>query len=70
MNSFTRTITPNGFTEKLVYEGKVYEKRYVKDKSGWTGLNKAWDLENLPDDLIWALKGNEELEIMEALARD
>ncbi|MGV2886080.1 hypothetical protein [Paenibacillus taichungensis] len=70
MNSFTRTISPDGFTEKLVYEGKVYEKRYKKDESGWTGLDKAWDLEDLPDNLVSALEDNDELDIMEALTGD
>ncbi|MGG4498011.1 hypothetical protein [Brevibacillus reuszeri] len=69
MNSFTRTITEKGFRDSLVYKGSVYIKRYEKDATGWTGLDEGWESEDLPDDLVSALEGNDELEIMNALAR-
>lgn len=67
MNSFTKTITPKGFTESLVYKGNVYVKRYEKDESGWIGLDQAWGFENLPDEIIEALDDGDEIAIMEAL---
>ncbi len=69
MNTFTLEITPEGFTETLVYKGKTYTKRYKKDGSGWRGLDKAWEYtEGIPDDLAEALEGDDECEIMDALA--
>ncbi|ATF13552.1 hypothetical protein A616_16680 [Brevibacillus brevis X23] len=67
MNSFTKTITPKGFTESLVYKGSVYAKRYEKDEFGWTGIDQAWEFEDLPDELIEALNYGDENEIMDAL---
>ncbi|MFF0828822.1 hypothetical protein ACFYU8_18645 [Brevibacillus sp. NPDC003359] len=68
MNTFTKTITPNGFTESLVYQGKVYVKRYERDQTGWVGLDADWDSEDLPDELVSALEEKDEQEIMDALS--
>lgn len=67
MNSFTKTITPKGFTESLVYKGSIYVKRYEQDEFGWTGLDQAWEFENLPEELIEALEYGDDIAIMEAL---
>ncbi|KQN96916.1 hypothetical protein [Paenibacillus sp. Leaf72] len=68
MNSFTRTITNIGMTEKLEYKGVTYTKRYVKDNGGYTGLDQAWENEtDLPDEVIDALENDDALDIMDAL---
>lgn len=46
MNIFTKTTTPKGFTESLVYKGKVYVKRYEKDSFG-SGENVTNNKENI-----------------------
>ncbi|TVX85613.1 hypothetical protein [Paenibacillus agilis] len=68
MNSFTVTITPGGFTESLVYNGAVIIKRYERDETGWTGVDLAWDCEDLPAELIDALEERDEIAIMDVLS--
>lgn len=69
-NSFEIKITGTGFTEKLVFDGRVIEKKYVATPYGWRGLDVAWDYENLPDDLVEALGDTDWSNVMYALRSD
>lgn len=65
---FTIQITADGFTETLIFNGQTYVKRYKKDKHGWEGLDRTWEDENLPSQLIYALEERDPLEIMDVLS--
>lgn len=67
-NSFTRVVSGTGFTDTLVYQGKTYVKRYKRDRHGWSGLDKSWDEDNLPDDLVDAIRDNDEQALMDLLS--
>lgn len=63
-NQYNLYVTEEGFIESLYYQGKAYLKRYQKDATGYIGLDKAWEYESLPDELIEALDSRDPLEIM------
>ncbi|MNS17320.1 hypothetical protein D3C71_881620 [compost metagenome] len=67
-NIFSTTVTSFGFVEALIYEGKEYSKRYVRDSSGYHGLDQAWEYEySLPYDLVRALEDQDPMKIMSVL---
>lgn len=68
-NSFEIKYTASGFTEKLNFYGKTIEKTYLITPYGYRGQDRAWEYENLPDDMIEALESGDQLLIVDALER-
>lgn len=67
MNKFTIEFTNLGFKEILEYQGETIVKNYVKDEWGYSGENRAWEYEDLPDELIEAIEDGDDLALMDAL---
>lgn len=66
-NQYTMVLTKEGFIERLIYQGHVYIKRYQKDTTGYHGLDKGWEFDDLPDEIIEALETRDPLEIMSCI---